>query len=981
MSPVPEMASPTSSQILAAEASISTLLIESSADGILAFDQQCRYTIWNAAMEQISGLPREQVLGRCAFEVFPFIQETGGDRFFYAALAGESIECHDQHFVIPSTGKEGIFDGRYSPLRDAHGTVIGGLAIIHDATARKRAEQQARSEAEAAERRFRTTFEQSPLSKQILAPDGRTLRVNQAWEKLWGLTMEDLTNYNVLADQQLIDKGLMPYIESGFAGEPTTIPAILYSPQETLHTGLARWVRGFIYPLKDDSGHVTEVVLVHEDISDRKAVEDLHQRQARQESLRADVGAAFKLAAPLQSALQLCTEAIVRHLDVAVAQVWKLEPGQNVLELQASAGMDIDALGTLSRVSIGESAIGIVAQNRQVYLSNELANDALLQAEEWTRQAGLISFAGYPLLVQGHLAGVLAIYSRYLFDDNVVRTHSLVVDNVAQGIQGYAIEASLRDSERRYRSLFETNPAPIGVLRADSLQFLTVNQAAVEHYGYSREEFATKSLYDIQSSGEIVDLFAERKYQLPARTFTQHRLKDGSLIDVEMTVEEIEYQGQAAYVIILNDVTSEKQFETGQRFLAETGAALVSSLDYDITLKTVASLVIPFLADWCIIDLVEGESIRRVAVSASDPQKHEFLLDLQRRYAPTWDSPQPAMHALREKQPVFYKDIDAASLAELVRDSEHFQLMQQLAPRNALAIPLIAREHVVGVITLAMSESGRSYRDFERTLAEEVARRAALAIDNARLYHEVEHASRMKDEFLAVLSHELRTPLTAILGWSNLLQAHRLDEETVQAALSSIEKNAKSQSQLVDDLLEVSRIITDKFQVDLQECDFTSVIKNSVETTRFSAATKQIELSLDCPPIPCRVWGDPYRLQQVALNLLSNSIKFTPPNGRIEVVVQDRDTLVELRVSDSGQGITAEVLPHIFDRFRQSDGTTTRQFGGLGLGLSIVKHIVDLHNGTIEAYSAGEGLGASFTVQLAKVLPENAAIEKLSSSD
>ena len=627
-------------------------------------------------MEQLSGVPKEQVLGQRAFEVFPFLQETGHDRFFYAALAGQTLESHEQHYAIPATGKEGYFEGRYSPLRNATGQVVGGMAIIHDVTLKKRAEQQIKSEAEVAERRFRTTFEQSPLSMQILSPDGRTLRVNQAWEQLWGVGLDDLADYDMLADDQLVEKGLMPYIQKGFAGDATIIPAILYNTEQTLQTGLARWVQGYIYPLKDDSGTITEVVLIHEDVSDRKAIEDL------------------------------------------------------------------------------------------------------------------------------------------------------------------------------------------------------------------------------------------------------------------------------------------------QQFLAETGAVLVSSLDYDTTLETVAKLVVPFLADWCIIDVVEGDAIRRVAVSAHDPAKQETLAELQRRYPPTWDSPQPATQALLERRLVHYNHIGTESMADTVRDTQHLQLMQNLAPQTALAIPLVARGHVVGVITLAMAESGRIYRDKDISIAEEVARRAAMAIDNARLFQEVEESSRMKDQFLAILSHELRTPLTAILGWADLLRAQRLAEKETQAALESIARNAKSQAQLVEDLLEVSRIVTGKFHVDLQECDVAAVIKNAVETVRISADAKSIQLSLCCPSSPCRVCGDPHRLQQVALNLLSNAIKFTPSQGQVEVVVQNNESRVELSVRDSGQGISAEFLPHVFDRFRQSDSTTTRKFGGLGLGLSIVKHIVDLHDGTVEVISAGEGKGATFTVKL-----------------
>ncbi|MDT7781475.1 MAG: hypothetical protein QOC99_3987 [Acidobacteriota bacterium] len=259
-------------------------------------------------------------------------------------------------------------------------------------------------------------------------------------------------------------------------------------------------------------------------------------------------------------------------------------------------------------------------------------------------------------------------------------------------------------------------------------------------------------------------------------------------------------------------------------------------------------------------------------------------------------------------------------------------------------------------------------------LRQEVAERKEAEEDRARLLvreqqarSEAEAANRTKDEFLATLSHELRTPLTSILGWAHLLRSGRLPAGTIASALETIERNAKAQSQLIDDLLDVSRIITGKLRLDLRLVEPASLIKEVVNSLSPAAAAKDIQVEMDLDSATGTVMGDPNRLQQVVWNLLSNAIKFTPRGGHVDVHLKCDVSYVEIIVSDTGQGIGASFLPHVFDRFSQANGTTSRTHGGLGLGLAIVRHLVELHGGTIQAYSAGEEQGATFTVKLSAV--------------
>jgi CheY-like chemotaxis protein/two-component sensor histidine kinase len=230
--------------------------------------------------------------------------------------------------------------------------------------------------------------------------------------------------------------------------------------------------------------------------------------------------------------------------------------------------------------------------------------------------------------------------------------------------------------------------------------------------------------------------------------------------------------------------------------------------------------------------------------------------------------------------------------------------------------------------------------------------------------NEAERANRLKDEFLATVSHELRNPLNAIMGWAHMMRVGTLTPANVERAVETIYRNAKSQSQLVADLLDVSRIISGKLRLDVRTVDLISIVTAAVDSIRPAADAKGIRLQTMLDPAAGPISGDADRLQQIVWNLLTNAVKFTPKGGRIQVKVQRIDSHVEIVVSDSGVGISKEFLPYVFDRFRQADASTTRLHGGLGLGLSIVHQLVDLHGGTVRVNSEGEGKGATFTITL-----------------
>jgi signal transduction histidine kinase/CheY-like chemotaxis protein len=316
--------------------------------------------------------------------------------------------------------------------------------------------------------------------------------------------------------------------------------------------------------------------------------------------------------------------------------------------------------------------------------------------------------------------------------------------------------------------------------------------------------------------------------------------------------------------------------------------------------------------------------------------------------------------------------IDDGWLHAVSLSAEHLRFMRALGIASCMIVPLKAREKVLGVLSLCfLAGSGRHYEDSDRRVAEELARRAGLAVENAGLYQsaqdarsETEAASRMKDQFLATLSHELRTPLNAIVGWSRLLRSGRLDEDDVKQGLDAIDRNTKIQAQLIEDLLDISPIISGTLRLDIQQVSLAEVIDAALATVMPAADARGVRILKMFDSLAGPVTGDPARLQQVIWNLLSNAVKFTPNGGRIHVLLERVNSHVEITVTDTGIGIRPEFLAFVFDRFRQADASTTRRHGGLGLGLSIVKQQVEMHGGTIRAKSPGENLGSTFTVAL-----------------
>lgn len=496
----------------------------------------------------------------------------------------------------------------------------------------------------------------------------------------------------------------------------------------------------------------------------------------------------------------------------------------------------------------------------------------------------------------------------------------------------HRVEEALRASEERFQRLIDSNI--IGVVVMDDECITEANDVFLRTVGYTRTDLVTRQIrwrdmtppeYDSRDKKAADEFHETGAYPPYEKEFIR---KDGTRVPILVSgVQMRNDPGEGLSLVV--DLSSRKRADDRIRCIVEGSKILASSLECEKTLAELAEFVARNVADCCMIFVKEDQDVlRRIAVAYSVPRAAEN---------------EPEINLDR---------VMALGESEIT-----------MKPTSRIVVPIVARDEVVGVIAVTANRANAFDAD-DLHLFDELGRRAGLALDNASLYHETQKANRLKDEFVAIVSHELRTPLTPILGGVYMLRSEPHDPEIVNKALDLIERNAKTQVKIVDDLLDVSRIISGKLRLNLEALDLSNVIRAAVETVRPAAEAKGIQLEVRVAPLMCIVQGDSDRLQQVMWNLLANSVKFTPAAGRITVELVETPSHVEIRVTDTGIGIDAGFLPYVFERFRQADASRTRAHGGLGLGLAIVRHLVESHGGTVHADSSGDEQGSTFIVRL-----------------
>jgi signal transduction histidine kinase len=412
---------------------------------------------------------------------------------------------------------------------------------------------------------------------------------------------------------------------------------------------------------------------------------------------------------------------------------------------------------------------------------------------------------------------------------------------------------------------------------------------------------------------------------------------------------------------------NEAQRQAGRLAFLADSSSLFTSLDYETTLRQVAQMSVPLLSDWCAVDILIDGRLQRLATAHVDSAKVTYAEELLAKYPPDLSQDSGLGLVLRTGQPLLLAELTDEMIVSGARNPEHLASLRALSIKSVMMAPLNARGRTLGAITWVSSTPGRHFTEGDLSLLTDLSGRAALAIDNARLYEEAHQANRVKDEFLAVVSHELRTPLNTILGWSTMLLAEERDSATLRKALETIERNARTQAQLVDDLLNFARLGSSELEIARETLDVRGTVSALANEARPVAERLGLTLAVSLPAEPCTIEVDPQRVRQVLSNLLSNALKFSDRGGRVALLVESGPGQVEIRVSDTGVGIRPEFLPHVFDRFLQGDPSSTRRHGGLGLGLAIAKEFTERMGGSIVARSDGTGQGSTFVVTFPRV--------------
>ena len=647
-------------------------IFERSLDAILVADDEARLIDANPAAEQLTGYTRDELLRMRIFDLTLSELRHDTDAMWQAFLAEGS-----QFGPFDLQRKDGT--RRRVHYRAAANVTPGAhVSMLRDLTR----EEATFGDLQLSEQLLDAVFEHSPIGLQVFAADGRILRANRAWERLWGVSRSALAGYNLLDDPQLREQGFAEHLRAAVAGQTVVVPAFRYDPAESEHPGRVRWLTATMAPVASGKGQIAEVVLALEDLTERRESD-------RRASIQYAVSRILAESAGIDEAAPLLIRAIGEALDWAYGGLWLLDSSDGLLHCvnawaRGGAGADHFLGEMCRRFPPGEGLPGFVFQSREPYWVVDLDADITFPRLRPACEAGFCSGVGIPVMVGGRALGALEFFTRRrsLPDERLVNTLSGIGNQIGQYIERRAAERS-----------------------------------------------------------------------------------------------------------------------------------------------------------------------------------------------------------------------EAA---------------------------------------------------------------AALAANN------------LKDEFLAVLSHELRTPLNAILGWTRLLRGQDIDPATRGRALEIIERNVHAQTRIVDDLLDVSRIITGKLRLDVQPVDLVRIVRDVMESMRPAAEAKAIQMSLECDAgdaggdqgTGAAITGDPHRLQQIVWNLLSNAIKFTLRGGRVDVAVRRHDDALLLSVADTGSGIAPELLPRVFDRFLQADSSSARQHGGLGLGLAIVRHLTELHGGSVSAESPGVGKGATFRLWL-----------------
>lgn len=1052
--------------------------------GIIHLDLRANVLSWNKGAEIIFGFTEAEIVGQNFGIIFTADDRAAGIPEKELENAASRGRSEDARWHVRKDGSRVFANGVTTALKSDSGQLLGFAKICRDDTERRRMED-ALADANA---RSGVILDSITDAFFAVDKDWRFTYLNKQCESMMARPAAELIGRNIWeVFPEAVGTTFHERYLKAINGQTPVVFDDYYPPSDS-------WFEVRAFPASDGG-----LSVYFQNIDERA-------ERRRLERLNSNIGKALVQNISLRELLDLCVRHLVEDLDVAFARIWTLNETQNVLELQASAGMYTHLDGAHARVPVGEFKIGMIAREKRPHITNTVAADERVSDRDWAVREGMKAFAGYPLIVEGRLVGVMAVFAKRTLNEGALSAMASVADGIANAIQRKKIESALQQSEEQYRLVAETaNDAIITIDEKSTILF--VNRSASRIFGHDQDEMIGKSLTmlmpeylrELHRAGQKRYLETGQKHLQWDHVEVPGLHKAGHEFPIELSFGEHKKDGKHIFTGIARDISQRRMAEDAlreseQKFstLAETVPQLVWMAEpdgfifwynrnwYEYTGTTPEEMegwgwqsvhdpdILPAVIERWKSSIETGESFEmEFPLRGRDGEFRWFLtrvnpardaegrivrwfgtntdidvqrrLDQRNRFIIELDEAVRALESPKDITQTLARLLgehlgaDRCAYAEVEDDEDHFYIPGDYTREGVpsivghyamssfgaevLRLMRVNESYVVNnvftdgrvtdadlesykqtgiqaVICVPLHKNGRfaacmavhqreprEWKSEEIELVAFVANRFWESIERARIVdslHEslareqearqaAESANKIKDDFLATISHELRTPLNAILGWTTLLRSRVMTAEASERAIETVERNARAQAQLIDDLLDISRIISGKLRLEVTKVHLDRIINAAAETVRPAAEAKGIDVQVLIDPDAGPVSGDAGRLQQVFWNLLSNAVKFTPKSGRVQIRLERVNSHVEVSVSDNGKGIAPEFIPYVFDRFRQANQATTRIEGGLGLGLSIVRQIVEMHGGTVSAESEGEGKGSHFTVRLPRL--------------